>query len=309
MICTSNRKKAFTLIELLVVIAIVAILLSVLIPALNFAKVQAGAAVCLANLNGLTKCYVLYAEDNDTNIAGSATYEWNGWQNQGYPAWAPTGTHRVKNFVGVPHNETTKADDYTNVKAEHNGIQNGGLFPYATSIKIYHCPSDKRYLKNATRNSARWGGYRTYSIGGPLNGYAVGSGWATGEYYACVYKLPEISTPGSKIVFVEETEGSGYNENTWNIFLLGSAFPNYWPGDPLSCVHNMRSTLGFADGHAEKRQWVDKTVIKCFVEQRKNDSSLTFLANEGEDLAWFVRHYIPRQPQSQFQSQFYPLPK
>jgi prepilin-type N-terminal cleavage/methylation domain-containing protein len=301
--------KAFTLIELLVVIAIIAILLSVLIPALNFAKVQATGAICLSNLSGLSKTWVLYAEENNSKIVGSATYEWDGWQTQRYPAWAPVSDLRVKNFVGVPHDKISHADDYTNVKAEYNGIENGGLYPYASSLKIYHCPSDKRSLKPASRNAARWGGYRTYSLGCTLNGYAAGAGWTTGEYYACVYKTNEITAPGSKILFVEETEGSGYNENTWDLFLLGATFPNYWPGDPLSCVHNMRSTISFTDGHAEKHQWEDKTVIKCFVEQRKNDATLTFAANEGGDLAWFVRHYIPRPPQSQFQTQFYPLPR
>jgi prepilin-type N-terminal cleavage/methylation domain-containing protein len=301
--------KAFTLIELLVVIAIIAILLSVLIPALNFAKVQAGGAVCMSNLSGLSKTWVLYAEENDSKIVGSATYEWDGWQTQRYPAWAPVSDLRVKNFVGVPHNEA-RADDYTNLKAEYRGIENGGLFPYASSLKIYHCPSDKRYLKLASRNAARWGGYRTYSLGCTLNGYANGAGWATGEYYACVYKTNEITAPGSKILFVEETEGSGYNENTWDLFLLGTTFPNFWPGDPLSCVHNMRSTLSFTDGHAEKRQWVDKSVINTFVDQQKNgnaapaDQKYIFKATEGEDLSWFVRHYIPRSPTT---GTFYPL--
>jgi prepilin-type N-terminal cleavage/methylation domain-containing protein len=309
-----SQLKAFTLIELLVVIAIIAILLSVLIPALNFAKVQAGGAVCLSNLSGLSKTWVLYAEENNASIVGSATYEWDGWQTQGYPAWAPVSNppvpYRAKNFVGVPHNVNTHVDDYTNVDAEYRGIEHGGLFPYASSLKIYHCPSDKRYLKPASRNAARWGGYRTYSLGCTLNGYAAGAGWATGEYYACVYKTNEITAPGSKILFVEETEGSGYNENTWDLFLLGSAFPTFWPGDPLSCVHNMRSTVSFTDGHAEKRQWVDRSVINTFVDQQKNgntapaDQKYIFKANEGEDLSWFVRHYIPRPPTT---GTFYPL--
>jgi prepilin-type N-terminal cleavage/methylation domain-containing protein len=312
-----SHPKAFTLIELLVVIAIIAILLSVLIPALNFAKVQAGGAVCLSNLSGLSKTWVLYAEENNNYIVGSATYEWNGWQDQGYPAWvAITSTSpriRVKNFVGVPHNEA-RADDYTNLKAEYRGIENGGLFPYASGLKIYHCPSDKRYLKPAVRQVrtgiTSWGGYRTYSLGCTLNGYANGAGWATGEYYACVYKTNEITAPGSKILFVEETEGSGYNENTWDLFLLGTTFPTFWPGDPLSCVHNMRSTLSFTDGHAEKRQWVDRSVINTFVDQQKNgnaapaDQKYIFKATEGEDLSWFVRHYIPRSPTT---GTFYPL--
>jgi prepilin-type N-terminal cleavage/methylation domain-containing protein len=306
----TSHLKAFTLIELLVVIAIIAILLAVLIPALNFAKVQAGGAVCLANLAGLSKTWVLYAEDNNSNITGSATYEWDGWQVQGYPAWAPViqpVPYRVKNFVGVPHNEA-HADDYSTLKAEYRGIENGGLFPYASSLKIYHCPSDKRYLKPAV--TGRWGGYRTYSLGCTLNGYAAGAGWATGEYYACIYKTNEITSPGSKILFVEETEGSGYNENTWDLFLLGTTFPNFWPGDPLSCVHNMRSTVSFTDGHAEKRQWIDKSVINTFVDQVKNGNTAPsnpkyiFTATEGADLSWFVRHYIPRRPTL---GTFYPL--
>lgn len=57
------RKKAFTLIELLVVISIIALLVAILMPALNMAKQQANAAVCGANLHRLGVSLDLYAQD------------------------------------------------------------------------------------------------------------------------------------------------------------------------------------------------------------------------------------------------------
>ncbi|MBN1125419.1 MAG: prepilin-type N-terminal cleavage/methylation domain-containing protein [Sedimentisphaerales bacterium] len=283
----------FTLIELLVVIAIIGILLSILIPALNYAKVQATAAVCLANLNGLSKAWVLYANNNDDNIVGSGTSGWDAWQDMGYPAWAPTGTRRKKNFVAFPQDEN-HAFRNLSIQDEIRGLEQGGLWPYAESEKVYHCPSDKRYLNPPTNTNVSQlekGGYRTYSIGCPMNGYSIDSGnWMTGEYYACVYKTIEIRSPGHKIVFVEEQDGDGYNVNTWNIYLNVAG---RWPGDPLACTHNERSTLGYADGHAEKRHWVDETTIYLFENNIKNSSSHPYKANEGEDLRWFVRRYIP----------------
>ncbi len=59
------RKSAFTLIELLVVVGVIAILLSVILPALKQAKSLAKELVCKSNLRQLTFGMRLYAEDND----------------------------------------------------------------------------------------------------------------------------------------------------------------------------------------------------------------------------------------------------
>jgi len=64
--CGRNRHlTGFTLIELLVVIAIIALLLSILMPALSRVKKQARSAACKANLHQWSQIWNIYCQDND----------------------------------------------------------------------------------------------------------------------------------------------------------------------------------------------------------------------------------------------------
>ena len=62
-------RKGFTLIELLVVVAIIALLVSILMPALGQAKFQAKRVFCLSNIKSQHLSQMMYATDNDGRFA------------------------------------------------------------------------------------------------------------------------------------------------------------------------------------------------------------------------------------------------
>ena len=73
-ICISNKAKAFTLVELLVVISIIALLLAILMPALQKARDQAKRVICKANQHQLGIGFGAYGTDNRKYPLGHA---WN----------------------------------------------------------------------------------------------------------------------------------------------------------------------------------------------------------------------------------------
>src|SRR3954451_16241484 len=87
----SNRLAGFTLIELLVVIAIIAILASLLLPALAKAKTKAQGIFCMNNTKQLMLGYLMYATDfNDKVPSASTPPNGSSWIDNTWLDWALT---------------------------------------------------------------------------------------------------------------------------------------------------------------------------------------------------------------------------
>lgn len=117
-----REKKAFTLVELLVVIAIIALLMAILIPALNRAREQAKRATCLSNLRQLMLAWIMYADENDDKLVNGDTGEYTSIHTNETP-WVLKDWHT------------------SDLRIKRNAIINGALFPYCKILKLYRCPT------------------------------------------------------------------------------------------------------------------------------------------------------------------------
>ncbi|MFH1717381.1 MAG: prepilin-type N-terminal cleavage/methylation domain-containing protein [Planctomycetota bacterium] len=231
------KRQAFTLIELLVVIAVIAILMAILMPALNLARDQGRKMKCAGNLKSLALANSIYVANNDDwtvpcrFITPSGTTLW-------------TSNDQFRTYIGYK-----------------------GTDPGLSSVqtpKKFRCPSDrqKAYLhaynveQGTTTGTLVSYGYNIEdfypSVGSP-------SWTATMEMDVLGYKMTTIQQPSMKMQFGEAHDwwskwrGANYIAG-WDVLgQMGTVneYKGVGCGGPTMYRHNEGANLAFYDGHVE----------------------------------------------------------
>ena len=155
---TRKSSSAFTLIELLVVIAIIAILASMLLPALAKAKQKGQSTVCLNGLKQVGLAMLMFADEHDDMIPRGTAGNSPRWWLEFMPYVPEGGTEKdyrnIKIFMcpsyPIPKNTPNKrqvvdyvvnAWDFRSAK-DNTGYEQLGM----SKVTSFQQPSDSAYL-------------------------------------------------------------------------------------------------------------------------------------------------------------------
>jgi prepilin-type N-terminal cleavage/methylation domain-containing protein/prepilin-type processing-associated H-X9-DG protein len=223
--------RPFTLIELLVVVAIIAILASLLLPALGRARLQARHATCQANQKQVTAAAMVYASDYDDM------------------AMPPTSTANI---------------GFGTYSVPQDGLSMLGYLPQS---KVWHCAVLRSQVRVYSRFGGNWGrtsaDYATTNLVGSYSGTPFKN--HTGPYRMSKIRQPDKCFLTADAVFILATTYANTDGSCQPTMMAGNdrtlGNQQTWTGTwvPGVYTHTQGPNVGWFDGHVSQFLYTRRT--------------------------------------------------
>jgi prepilin-type processing-associated H-X9-DG protein/prepilin-type N-terminal cleavage/methylation domain-containing protein len=231
------RARAFTLVELLVVIGIIALLISILMPALSKAREQANAVKCMSNQRNLGNALVMFTQDHKGFLP-------KAWFNDG-----PVGSALNGGRMTWEYRFPKYGWDYL-------------LLGYVgKNRELFRCPSDDPgRFRGDPADASPDSDYIPASYRMNISNQHVFAGRPDNAIDRPLYavRISRLKQSSKAIVFFDGANNAAlwHHAATWEVSIDGKVARTYklnvgWD------KHRGRSNYTFADGHAESLLWED----------------------------------------------------